>query len=315
LFVCNFIFGLAQSLGGVTMAPFLMENSSEKERTYLFSFVSGFQMVSGSIGNWIGGYMPTWIAAARGVDPEHTTAYAGSLLIVAITGAVAVIPLLMLKSPKTTYSKRDAFTPLVYVKKYPKTLGRLILPILLTSIGAGLVMPFQNVFFKDVHHASDPLIGTIFAWGSLAMGIGLLIAPPLAARLGKIELVVITQGLSIPFLILLGFAPWLSISVIAYYVRVALMNMSTPVYQTFVMEQVEPEARATVATLNSMSWNFGWTFSPMISGVIQVSSGFGLPFLGTIVFYIIAVYLYWLFFWKGRSKPTSVALPEATTGD
>jgi len=34
----NVIVGFAQSLTGVTMGPFLMENSSEKERTYLFSF-------------------------------------------------------------------------------------------------------------------------------------------------------------------------------------------------------------------------------------------------------------------------------------
>ncbi len=35
--------------------------------------------------------------------------------------------------------------------------------------------------------------------GSLAMGIGLIIAPMIAERVGKIQTVVATQALSIPF--------------------------------------------------------------------------------------------------------------------
>jgi MFS family permease len=173
-----------------------------------------------------------------------------------------------------------------------------ILPMLLTSLGAGLIMPFMNVFFRVVHHQPDPVIGALFAWGSLAMGIGILVAPPLADRLGKIQIVVITQALSIPFLILLGFSPWFWAAAIAYYIRLALMNMGGPVYNAYVMEKVEPSARATVASLVSMSWNFGWAFSPTISGWLQVRYGFGPPFIGTIVLYTISVFLYWAFFWQ-----------------
>ena len=46
LLAMNVVFGISQSLAGVTMSPFLMENSGEKERTYLFSFSSGLQMVA-----------------------------------------------------------------------------------------------------------------------------------------------------------------------------------------------------------------------------------------------------------------------------
>ena len=90
-------------------------------------------------------------------------------------------------------------------------------------------------------------------------------------------------------------------SAAAYYVRLTLMNMSNPVYQTFVMESVEPEARATVASLVSMAWNFGWAFSPTISGQLQVDFGFGPPFLGTITLYTLAITMYWAFFWRGRN--------------
>jgi MFS family permease len=313
LLAMNVVFGISQSLAGVTMSPFLMENSGERERTYLFSFGQGLQMVSASVGSWIGGYMPTWVSLQLNTSPTSSQAYAGALLAIAAFSALALLPLLLIRMPRLGPSERTIFAPVKYAVQNPKKLTMLILPMLVTSIGAGLIMPFMNVFFRQVYHQPDPVIGTMFAWGSLSMGIGLLIAPPLADRMGKIKLVVITQGLSIPFLILLGFAPWFWVSAAAYFVRVALMNMSGPVYQTFVMENVEPSARATVASLVSMSWNFGWAFSPTISGWLQVRYGFGPPFLGTIILYVLSVYLYWVFFWRGARQ--TAPLPAPLPGD
>jgi len=308
LYAMNVISGIGQSLAAVTMAPFLMENSGEKERTYLFSFSSGLQMAMASVGNWIGGYLPTWIGTTRGVPVISSEAYAGALMVVSLTVAVGLIPLALLRTPRLQRSERSVFAPINYASKHPALLGKLILPMLITSIGAGLIMPFMNVFFRQVHHQPDPVIGSLFAWGSLAMGFGLLLAPPLADRMGKIQLVVVTQALSIPFLIILGFSPIFWMSTIAYYVRLALMNMSSPIYQTFVMEHVEPSARATVASLASMAWNFGWAFSPTISGYLQVQYGFGPSFLGTIVLYTVSTIMYYAFFLRGKERrsPTPI---------
>lgn len=309
LYAMNVVSGVGQSLAAVTMAPFLMENSGEKERTYLFSFSQGLQMAMASLGSWIGGYLPTWIALNRGVPPISSEAYAGALMVISLIVSAGLIPLAMLKTPRLQRSEQSVFAPLSYASKHPSLLGKLILPILITSIGAGLIMPFMNVFFRQVHHQPDPVIGSLFAWGSLAMGLGLLIAPPLAERMGKIQLVVATQTLSIPFLIILGFSPLFWMSTIAYYIRLALMNMSSPVYQTYVMEHVEPSARATVASLVSMAWNFGWAFSPTISGYLQVQYGFGPSFLGTIILYTISTIMYYAFFLRGRQRTSLEPVP------
>jgi MFS family permease len=305
----NVLFGVSQSLSAVTMSPFLMENSGEEERTYLFSFGSGLQMASASVGSWVGGYLPGWMGVGRSVEPTHSLAYGGALMVIAAASILGLIPLILMREGKLKRSERTIFAPITYARKNPATLSRLILPMLLTSIGAGLIMPFMNVFFRQVYHQPDPTIGALFAWGSLAMGIGLLAAPPLADRMGKIQLVVVTQGLSIPFLILLGFSPWFWLSAVAYYIRLALMNMSSPVYQTFVMEHVDPSARATVSSLVTMSWNFGWAFSPTVSGLLQVRYGFGPPFLGTILLYSLSIILYWGFFLHTSREPTVAAVP------
>jgi MFS family permease len=101
-------------------------------------------------------------------------------------------------------------------------------------------------------------------------------------------------------LALLGFAPWFWMSALAHYFRLALMNMGGPVYNAFVMERVEPSARATVASLTNMAWNFGWAFSPSISGWLQVNYGFAPVYACVLILYSISVFLYWKFFWSAR---------------
>lgn len=302
LVALNIIFGLGMSISSVTMGPFLMENSSETERTYLFSFGSGLQMAAGFVGNWIGGYLPGWMGMTFNVDAVSATAYGNALLATAFFTVLGVVPLIILRNSNIKLSDRSSLAPMSYLKDHFSQISKLVLPMLITSIGAGLIMPFMNIFFRNVHNQPDPVIGTVFAWGSLAMGAGLIIAPVLADRFGKIQVVVMTQALSIPFLFILGFSPWFALSAMAYFIRLALMNLGGPVYQTFVMEQVEPHARATIASLISMASSFGWAFSPSISGWIQVNYGFRPAFIGTMILYAISIYLYWHFFLRGKES-------------
>jgi len=307
------VLGLAQSLGAVTNGPFLMENSGPKERTYLFSFSLGFSMLAGSVGNWLGGYLPTWLGVSLNADPTSQLAYAISLLSIGAAALVGIVPILLIKSPHLSKADRADFAPFSYILENRAKLTRLVTPMLITSIGAGLIMPFMNVFFRIQHGQSDDVIGTLFALGSLAMGVGMVVAPPLSEKVGKIQLVVITQALSIPFLILLGFSPWLWLAIVAYYIRAGLMNMSGPVYQTFIMEQADPKARATVASLSSMSNSFGWALSPTISGYIQESNGFGPVFVLTILLYCLSIYLYWAYFWRGDFRQALRKLTSRTS--
>ena len=215
----------------------------------------------------------------------------------------------MLRTPRLSTSERSLFAPISYAVKNIGSIGKMVLPMLITSIGAGLFMPFMNVFFRTVYKQPDPVIGNVLAWGALAMGVGLIIAPPIAERIGKIQLVVITQGLSIPFLIILGYSPWFWLSALGHYVRLSLMNMGGPVYNAYVMENVEPKSRAMVASLTSMAWNFGWAFSPSISGWLQVNYGFGPVYLAVIFIYTVSVFLYWKFFWKRKPAEGTSPIP------
>jgi MFS family permease len=296
-YLMSVLMGAAQILTGVTMAPFLLENSGDEERTYLFSLSQGLMMVASFMGSSLGGYLPTWIGQSRQISTTSSQSYGIALGWVALLIILGMVPLFFLKKLNLSREQRSMFAPIGYAIENRRLISKLVLPMLVTSIGAGLFMPFLNIFFRVQYAQPDPVIGNVLAWGALAMGIGMFLAPPLADRMGKIQLVVITQALSIPFLILMGFSPWFGLSAFSHYVRLALMNMGGPIYNTFVMEHVEAKARALVASLTSMAFNFGWAFSPTISGWLQVHYGFAPVYALVVVIYSFTVYLYWRFFW------------------
>ena len=160
LYALNVLSGLAQSLMGVTMAPFMMENSREQERTYLFSFSSGLQMAMASVGSWIGGYLPTWVARAGGLSPTGSQAYGGAPLAGGLSVFLGGLPLAWVRLPRLERGERSVFAPLSFAARQPVLLGKLILPMLITSIGAGVIMPFMNVFFPVGTNQPDPGTGS-----------------------------------------------------------------------------------------------------------------------------------------------------------
>jgi MFS family permease len=287
--------GLGMSLFSVTSAPFLMEHSTEAERTHLFSFTSGVRTMSSFIGRFFGGSIPALIAVWVGVTPTSSTAYAGALGVTTLLNLVALAPITRLPTGQAVQVE-DPMAPFRALWQHRRTMTRLLLPSLVISLGAGMLIPFLNIFFRYRYGLPDDLIGSLFGFGSLGMGVALLFAPVLAEKWGKAKTVVITQGLSIPFLVVLGFVTSLPLAVISFLMRMALMNLAGPVYQTMVMEESDDASRNMTASLYSMIWNFGRAVTPSISGPLQEAYGFNPVFITTILSYALSVYLVYRWF-------------------
>jgi len=165
-------------------------------------------------------------------------------------------------------------------------------------MGAAILIPYMNLFFKETFPISDKVLGTLFAISAVITGTATLASPVLADRWGRIRSLVFTQLASIPFLLLIGFSGVFWISGIAFWVRAALMNMGNPLYSAFAMEQVAERERATVSGLMGMSWNIGWTIGPFLSGYMQTNPNIGFQpiFVITCSLYVVAAILEKLFF-------------------
>ncbi len=292
------VFGVSASLWMVTASPFMMENSEEDERNALFSAHFGLTTLVGFFGTLVGGYLPTAFGGLMAVDVESARAYAATLGVTVALSAVSLIPVLLIKerSRAAAPMARSAL-PWRNISN-PGLATRIFLPNLVISVGAALLIPYMNLFFKETFQISDRTLGMLFAVSAVVTGTATLASPVLADRWGRIRALVMTQLASIPFLLTIGFSSFLPFAAMAFWVRAALMNMGSPLYQAFAMEQVEEHERATISGLMGMGWNIGWTVGPYASGYMQSDPDIGFKpiFLITCSLYVTAAILARVFF-------------------
>ncbi len=294
--------GVSMSITSVAAAPFLMANTGAADRQWAFSFQAGLSTVASFFGNLLAGVLPGRMAVLFGVGPMDTLAYQSSLGSMVVVSALALAPLLFISGRGRETAAAEL--PWTQLRRYWRLFGIILLPSLLIGLGAGLMQPFMNVYFRNVYLKPDAAIGIVFALGGLAMAVGQFIGPPLADRQGKIRTVMLTQALSIPFLMTLGLGAWLVpagavrpevffvLAGIAYIFRLALMNLSNPVYSTFILERVPEQAQALSISLTNLVFQVGWFVMPQVSGRLQVAhgpSGFAYVFAGVTGFYIAAI--------------------------
>jgi MFS family permease len=323
-------FGLSSALWMVSSAPFMMENSTEEERDPLFSANFGLQTLVGFFGTLVGGYLPSVFGNVLGVDIESALAYGTTLGVTVALSAFALVPVFLIEERPRLATAQQPGEPrpaAQFLKPWrglsnPGLVARIFVPNIIISMGAAILIPYMNLFFKETYPISDKTLGTLFAVSSVITGMATLASPMLARRWGRIRALVMTQLASIPFLLLIGFSGVFWISGIAFWVRAALMNMGNPLYSAFAMQQVEEQERATVSGLMGMSWNIGWTVGPYLSGYMQANPNIGFQpiFLITCSLYIMASLLEKAFFQKIDDSQRRAALlrrmgiPDLTAG-
>ena len=131
------------------------------------------------------------------------------------------------------------------------------------------------------------------------VGIGSIIGPRLTILLGgKIRTIALTQFASIIFLLFVGFSGNFWIAAVAVLFRGALMNMSSPLYSAFCMEQTPEKQQGFISSVLNVAWQIGWSVGPYVSGLVQVAYGFGPLFIATAVLYLLAITIMWILFSK-----------------
>jgi predicted MFS family arabinose efflux permease len=191
-----------------------------------------------------------------------------------------------------------------------RSIINLATPNFLIGVGAAILIPYMNVFFKDKFEISDSLLGLLFSLSSLFIGIGSLVGPRLSMRLGgKIRTVAFTQLSSVLFMLMIGFAPSLWIAGFAFLMRAALMNMSAPLYSAFCMEQTPEHQQGLASSVLNVAWQIGWSVGPYISGVVQERYGFSPLFITTTLLYLIAVGVMWKMFRNAERLQSQGTVP------
>ena len=308
----SFVAGAGQALLAIAAAPFLTEHSSTRERTHLFSAFFATALAAGVAGSVLGGWIP-WTLQGLPADlrPDTLHGYRIALLVGAALGLGAMVPLLRLSGLKEANFTSDAATT---GRETVRTLAPIGINAILIGAGAGLVIPFMNLYFAQRFDCSSGQIGMFFAVAQISTAAAALLGPVLARRFGKLRTATAFELLSLPFLVTLGAERRLAVAVGAFWLRATLMQASSPLIQAFVMESLPAALRARASSLTNMLWNAGWAVSATLAGVIIQRFGYAVPFYITAVLYGSAAVFFYRWFRGTPEEGAKIRLSEEAKG-
>jgi MFS family permease len=293
LLLANSARGMGNSLTTVSIDPFMMEQSNHYERMHLFSVNAALRSFSRMVGSLLGGFLPALFAfTVIGL----TIQYQYTLLTAALFNLAAFFPLFFIKEEKTFFNPAESSRKLFSGKR--TFLIQYAFCNIIIGFGAGVIVPFFNVYFSQELHASAAEIGLIFSISELSMGVASLVLPFVVRKFNRVGSTVLTQALSIPFLLLIMVATRLVYAFLGFFMRMTLMNMAHPAQRNFYMDEIAEQERGKA---NSIS-NFGSTISRAagsdIGGYLIATGNFSYAFQLTAVIYVMGTVLFYFFFRK-----------------
>ena len=329
LLLIAFLTGMAATVYRLSIAPVVMREVASEARPFLFSAAFTVLFLSAIIGFAIGGLLPQLFHLATDID---RLALRWSLYVAAGLILTSAIPFNAMKEATPPADPEEADFQAAPRRRLSDQFGwtlrqardlidvdwvlnlKLTIPALLIGLGAGLIIPFMNLYFHDRFGLGEAEIGILFAVMQGFMVVGNLFGPAVSRRLGLVRGVVVTQLLSVPFMVVLGVSSFFPLVAAAFFLRSGLMNMNQPLTSHFAMEVVSKRDHAVTNSLLSLSWFVAWSISADIGGALIERSGYTTPLLIAAGLYVAASVLYWIFFKdveEGRVPRGEVEIPEA----
>lgn len=178
---------------------------------------------------------------------------------------------------------------------------KVLAPTLLIAIGAGLTIPFVNLFFFSVFGMDSTQFSLIGSITAVVLFFSALLVPWLRRRFGFKVTIIISQGLAILFLVVMSLTEvyaslpgMLAVAIACYMLRQPLMNMAGPITSELSMKYVGPRNQELISALDSSIWSASWFVSAKIFQYLRSAE---LPyykiFLITAVLYSCGVLLYY----------------------
>lgn len=276
--------GLGQGLVMGSVSPLLARLVSSEGRVTIFTWQQALVSGAGFIGGVLGGFLPGWVGREHVLYAVPITAFLSGLVIWGLR--------------ESTHTKTTS-GPRRFALRNRRNWLLLLIPQTCIGLGAGLTIPFLNLYLQGKFGLSYASVGWLFGITSITAMAALFVQSLLARRLGKVRAIVTIQAASLPFLMILGWAPWLWLVTAAMFVRGALMTAAGPVYTALTMDYLDEEERSGFLLIQGAAWQLVWAFSSAISGRVQQSlgiEGFNYLFAGMLIMYASAVLYYPLFF-------------------
>lgn len=299
IIVLSAFFGAGIAILFTVTMPFIIEYGRSDQRTNIATVAFSFASLSLTLGSLIGGFAPIALSTLiPTVSAGSPAAYRSALIAGSVLGLAAVVPLLRMGDARRSHRDRASRAGAVEAPVTPRAKRDTAVFVavgLVTALGAGLVVPFYNVYLQTLG-ANPRQIGLIYAAGGIAAAVIGLAAPLASRHLGSLSAVFVIRGAPLPFYLLLPLAPGYGLAIVAHIVRQVSINMAWPVDSTFISELLTGKLRAAVFGWRSAAWNLGIGLSSIAGGWLIVRWGYDITFIGFVALTLGAIGLYYFYY-------------------
>jgi predicted MFS family arabinose efflux permease len=251
----------------------LTQTIEPQRRTALFARYCVIGSLAGAIGV-LAASLPDLAAAWTGYS--RTTAMQSMFVLYALLGVVS----LMLYRPLSAAVEAPDEAPHRPLQQSKRLVYGLAALFGMDSFGTGfLVQSLLALWLYQSFQISVTAAASILFWSGICSAISYFVAVPIADRIGLINTMVFTHLPSNILLILIPFAPDLTIAIALLLARSALSQMDVPTRASYVMAVVAPEERPAAASITAVPKTFAWAAGSLISGYLLTLSTFGWPLL------------------------------------
>jgi len=286
--------GMGYALVFVNESPFIMRNSCAENRVHLFSYNFTVTMLAYVLGNFLSGLFSDMLSSRL---PEFLSMRI-SLLVFTFISFLSIIPVFLMNKRNAVMASSAMYPD---IKQLQSSGTAAILGFTtLIGLGAGLVIPFFNIFLSYKLNLESYKVGTLMSASQFSIIIGTLIIPWAVSRLGKVNTVIICQMMSIPFLILIATPPNIYLVVFAFLMRSSLMCMAYPLTQNIAMEQVDDSARPLLSSLMKVFDNLSRGVGSFAGGYLMKNISYEFPYFITTVLYFSATLVFLFYFKTGK---------------
>ena len=262
--------GFGMMLMRVCSLPFIIRNTTADNSTEALSLTAATWSLSTIVSGLIISGLD-WISYVKIGSWSVTFNEQAILWIITVIGAGSIGFSLKISEHNHGHTGRnnDLFS---LHKSYDwHLIFKAISPLILISIGAGLTIPFVNLFFNSIFGFTASEFSLLGSFTALLVFIFSLLVPSLRKKYGYWMTIVVVQSLAIICLIIMSlmelYATYsfaLIIAVAAYILRQPLMHMAHPASNELMMNYVGKKNQELISALSSSLWSASWFISAKV---------------------------------------------------
>lgn len=164
------------------------------------------------------------------------------------------------------------------------------------GLGAGLIVPLLGTWLLYKFSVQDTYSGPFLALSSITIALAAVASPRLSKKYGLFNSILMTAGSSTVFMLSLAFVPSVFLAGGLYLVRASLMNMASPLIDSYLMGIVHPSRRGLGSAIAAIVWRLPNSVTTIIGGFVLYSgfvSGnhflYDVPWLGASALYVVGI--------------------------